>query len=102
MPLNLPLFILFPANNFPAAQISRICFIFARCKIFLSFRAGFSGTLQARRCAFLQQKAQLCALDQKNTPVKGGEIPLRPVKICLLNARSMHMNTRYTEINRTN
>jgi hypothetical protein len=47
------------------------------------------------RC-FFWQKGQKCVLDQENTPAKGKEIRVIPVKICLLNARSMQGNTRYT------
>ncbi len=49
----------------------------------------------------LAHKGQKCVLDQENTPEKGKENRMIPVKICLLNARSMHVNTRYTKINPT-
>lgn len=49
----------------------------------------------------LTHKGQKCVLDQKNSPGKGRENSVIPVKICLLNARSMHVNTRYTKINPT-
>jgi hypothetical protein len=49
----------------------------------------------------LTQKGQKCALDQENTPDKGKENRGIPVKICLLSARSMRVNTRYTKINPT-
>jgi hypothetical protein len=55
----------------------------------------------AKKRRNLTQKGQKCVLDQENTPAKGKENTVIPVKICLLNARSMHVNTRYTKINPT-
>ncbi len=43
------------------------------------------------------QKAWFCVLGQKNTPDKGKENPLNPAKICWINARSMHLNSRYIQ-----
>jgi hypothetical protein len=55
--------------------------IFNRSGMILSFRAIFFWALAWLFCRFLQQKALLCVLDQKNSPEKDKEIRLIPVKI---------------------
>ncbi len=81
MPFISPFLTLFTINNFPAFLKNADCSIFAQSGTSLSFRAIFPRAFACADRRFLQQKTPLCVLDQKNTPYKGGEIPVRPVKI---------------------
>lgn len=71
----------FVPANFPIFLKNEMCSIFNHSGTFLSFRALSPRAFANSHCRFLQQKAPLCVLDQKNTPYKGGEICSRPVKI---------------------
>ena len=71
----------FTTNNFLLFLKNGNCSIFAQSGTSLSFRAIFPWAFACTDRRFLQQKTPLCVLDQKNTPYKGGEIPVRPVKI---------------------
>ena len=81
MPFNTSFLERFPEKDFTQHLKNEMCSIFSPHGMILSIRANFPGAIALPLRCFLQHKTQLCALDQKNTPDKGGESRARPVKI---------------------